>query len=429
MKIAWFTPFSRNSAIGQCSSIIVQALSEFADIVVYVADTTNSAETWLPRFRQRFIQSSSMPELLKTLDEFDIVVYNLGDNYLLHGNIYRVFRSYPGIVILHDLVMHHFFSGYYFLDEKNPEAYIDELAFSHGETGRELGRRVIAGHAGNIWEDTTMLEYHMAKSALQGCYGVITHSKFAKAAVEQFAVYPVTQIHFPEPNVHNVGLPEPHADGKTHFLSFGMLNSNKMIDQVISAIGQHPSLHERIVYNVIGKGTEEYIRRLESLISHYSLMGTVNLLGYQSDNVLHQYINDADVIINLRNPHFGESSWILLEAAFAAKPTVVWKHGYYDEFPDDTVAKVVGDNLVTTLEALASDESLRLTLSRRIENFARQTFVTKDYCQRLLNFIQIVRGNKPLMELADSFADRLSEIDPGNLDLLRLISTEIANLT
>jgi glycosyltransferase involved in cell wall biosynthesis len=429
MKIAWFTPFSRTSAIGQYSSVVVKELSQYADVTVYVSDTDKAEETWLPEQKQLSLLTHSPDKVLHALYEFEVVIYNLGDNYLLHGRIFEICRRHSGIIILHDLVMHHFFSGYYFLDKKDQQGYVKELEYSHGVQGRDLGRRVIDGHAGNIWEDSTMLDYHMAKSALHGCQGVVTHSRFAQDAIEEFAAYPVIHINFPSPALQEFTTPETQQHERTHFLSFGMLNSNKMIDQVISTIGQHPTLREKVVYNIIGKGEESYVRKLRELIERYELDEVVYLLGYQPDETLHKAIYEADVIINLRNPHFGESSWVLLETAFAGKPTMVWKHGYYDEYPDVTVAKVTEKNLSATLEQLARNRELRERLGNAIKQYAHENFRTQDYCRQLLDFVQVVQYHKPWLALTDFMSEKIVEIAPDNSNLAQLVFTEISNLS
>jgi glycosyltransferase involved in cell wall biosynthesis len=357
-----------------------------------------------------------------------MVIYNLGDNYPLHGNIFTIARHYPGIVILHDLVMHHFFSGYYFLELRDQAGYINELAFAHGEAGRQLAQRIIAGEMGEVWETETMLQFHMAKSALHGSLGVITHSEFARREIEAFATYPLVHIDFPAPKLNRRAKTQAPDTGKVRFLSFGMLNSNKMIDRVIDVIAQSPTLRERVIYDVIGTGIKDYLNMLHQRIDHHKLQGVVNLHGYQPDDILHQSIKDADVIINLRNPHFGESSWVLLEAAFSGKPTVVWKHGYYDEYPDDTVVKVTNDTLPQALEQVMADPHLRQRLSENIQRYARQTFVTERYCRQLLDFVAETRRQKPLLLLTDKLSRYIEEIDPENRDLVRRAADEIANL-
>lgn len=427
MKIAWFTPFSTKSAIGQCSSIIIEQLAKRANVTVYVSDATDKRDTWLPEAQQILMKSMALPDIVRSLEAFDIAIYNLGDNYLLHSNIFAVSRHYPGIVILHDLVMHHFFSGYYFLELKDEQGYTDELGFAHGEAGRELAKGILAGKLGNIWESDKMLHFHMAKAALHGSLGVVVHSQFVQKEIEAFATYPLTHINFPAAKTSPKSKGKSQQD-KIHFLSFGMLNSNKMIDQVIELMHTSSLLHSQVIYDIIGTGNEDYVKLLHERIQKHKLHDVVQLHGYQPDEVLQQHIDAADVIINLRNPHFGEASWVLLEAAFSGKPTVVWKHGYYDEYPDAAVVKVTDETLLSSLELVASNAVLRQQLSENIQRYAKQTFVTDRYCQEILSFIDEVRRAKPLLMLTDRLSHHMQEIDPQHRELLHLVSTEISRL-
>ncbi len=399
-----------------------------AEVTVYVSDTIDAQATWLPNVTQIHLKSTPVSDIVRGLSRFDIAIYNLGDNYLLHGSIFAVARQYPGIVILHDLVMHHFFSGYYFAELNDQAGYVDQLAFAHGEAGRQLGKRVVAGKMGNVWESATMLQFHMAKAALHGSLGVVTHSEFARREVETFAAYPVTHIDFPTPKITAKSRAHANSGGKVQLLSFGMLNSNKMIDRVIDAIGASPTLRARVRYDVIGSGEAAYVKRLHQRIQQHNLQETVHLLGYQADDMLQSAIHQADVIVNLRNPHFGESSWVMLEAAFAGKPTIVWKHGYYDEYPDNTVVKVTDETLVTGLERVVTDGALREQLSRNVQTYAKKTFVTERYCQQLLEFITLVKRQVPILQLTDTVSRYIEEIDPQNTELIRLVATEISSL-
>jgi glycosyltransferase involved in cell wall biosynthesis len=426
MRIAWFTPFAKTSAIGECSSFIVRQLAQDHDVVVYASDLSDAQQAWLPEVKLRFLSDTPARAIANELHSFDIAIYNLGDHYILHGSIFEVSRLHPGIVILHDLVMHHFFSGYYFIREKNQPGYVQALQFAHGEAGRQFGERVISGKAGNVWENEAMLRFHMAKAALHGALGVVTHSGFALREIEAFATYPTAHIHFPTPNIQGHGRQAPSQ--KVRLLTFGHMNSNKMIHAVIEAIGQHPELRRQVVYDVIGNGQEEYISRLHALIEQYRLSDVVKMHGYQPSNILHQYMQNADVIINLRNPHFGESSWVLLESAFAAKPVMVWKHGYYDEYPDDAVAKVTQETMREQLVSLVNDQGRRAVLGKRIEAYARETFSTVAYCRDLLALIETARYNKPILNLVDHLSAQIRELDPQNAALIELVSLEVEAL-
>ena len=63
-----------------------------------------------------------------------------------------------------------------------------------------------------------MLQFHMAKSALHGSLGVVTHSEFARKQVEAFASFPLIHIYFPTPKIRSKSIPKAF-DGKIHFLS------------------------------------------------------------------------------------------------------------------------------------------------------------------------------------------------------------------
>ena len=129
----------------------------------------------------------------------------------------------------------------------------------------------------------------------------------------------------------------------------------------------------------------------------------------------------ADIVINLRYPYMGESSWSLLEALFAGKPTIVWRHGYYDEFPDNVVRKVSSrEELAAALCDLCQRSEARLAMAEEAWAYARKSFDTKQYCRQLLDFLGCARLNRPILDLVDSLSDRLLEMR-GNTDSAELI--------
>lgn len=417
MKLAWFTPFSTVSAIGHCSELILRELVKRADVTVYAADIREFAEARTLDFEIRLLWGADPQEIVESLKEFDSVVYNLGNHYEMHYRTFQVATRFPGIVILHDLVMHHLFMARYLIAAQDSAGYSAELEYAHGVPGRQLAEQILAGGAGDVFDSSTMLEFHMAKSAIRGSLGVIVHSEFARLALEPLAGAPVARIPFPTPDDVEDSLPRAgralDVDGRLQLLTIGMVNRNKMIEEVIRAIGSSPRLRARVKYQVVGEHIRNvsYFSRLTAAIEELNLEGTVELLGYKDDALLRQYLRDADIVINLRNPHFGEGSWSLLETVFAGKPTVVWKHGFYDEFPDDAVAKISTlEELRLTLERLADSETERLGLGQRAAEYARRTFVTAEYCRRLLEFCSACQYNRPALEFTDFISARLIEL-------------------
>jgi glycosyltransferase involved in cell wall biosynthesis len=430
MKIAWFTPLGRSSsAISQYSACILEQLTRMEQVVVYVSDTDQADACWPVNADLVFLSQLQPDRLPYELSSYDCLIYNLGNHFGYHGSIYEASRKHPGIVIVHDAVLQHFF-GWYFLEYKRDEdAYVRHMAYAHGREGEELAKLYRAGREPPVWDGPQAVHYDMAKLAVRRNYGIIVHSECAKRKLEPLATAPVRRINFPEPALSRwFGRPsaarQHQATDVTQVLTFGMINRNKMVDMVIEAIGSSDYLRDHVVYTVLGVfESAEYRKSIEDLIRQYSLGEAVRLLGPQPDETLIESLQDADFCVNLRYPYLGESSWSLLEALYAGKPTVVWRHGYYDEFPDTVVKKVASrEELTGALTSLCCSHETRQTMAEEAWCYARKNFDTKQYCRQLLDFIDDARLNRPVLDLIDSISDRLLE-QCAQIDSVELVDT------
>ena len=66
-------------------------------------------------------------------DHADIHLYHLGNNRL-HTDIYARALKTPGIVVVHDAVLHHFLLG-----ALSRDRYIEEFVYNYGEWSRHVG--------------------------------------------------------------------------------------------------------------------------------------------------------------------------------------------------------------------------------------------------------------------------------------------------
>jgi len=422
MRIAWFTPFARRSAIGQRSVPVLRSLANRADVIVYASAIKSPRDALSAEFDVRPIRNSSARSLDKELDRCDAIFYNLGDHLAFHREIYETCQRHHGIVILHDLVMHHFFAGY-FLDFRKDEAgYERELRFAHGEDGQRFARSVTTGTAGYVWDKAVLLEYNMALSAIHGALGVVVHSNFARVNLESRAAAPILRADFPTPaHLGDAVSPDrkpvvASANGRIRLVTFGVVNPNKMVAEVIETIARNPQLRRRVIYDVVGETGHDlaYERRLKGLIADLDLGEVVHLRGYLPDDALYDLVREADLVVNLRNPHFGESSASLVDSIYLGKPTIVWKHGYYAEFPDRVVSKVTSlQSFEKQLERLSTDGELRQRLATEAWSYGRNTFDTERYCDALLGFASECRYNQPVLELVDTVSTWLDELGVG----------------
>src|ERR1039457_2138606 len=72
----------------------------------------------------------------------DAALYHLGNNGL-HAAVYRRAIVKPGVVVLHDAALNHFFLG-----QLSEAEYVDEFVYNYGEWNRGLGRELWRGGGG-----------------------------------------------------------------------------------------------------------------------------------------------------------------------------------------------------------------------------------------------------------------------------------------
>jgi glycosyltransferase involved in cell wall biosynthesis len=418
MRIAWFTPFNRRSAIGHYSAIVCTELRKAHEPVIFASDLDSMNEAWPTDLPVVCLKGVNTDHVLHQLGEFPLLVYNMGDHGPYHRLVFEFLKRRPGIMVLHDLVLRDFFASYYLSEEPDVNGLLQLMETCHGRAGRVWMENLLAGLVPDLSSDPNITQYHMAEGAERCAHGVVVHSEFARQRVAGFAGSPVAKIDFPTPSLAQTvsTWPPPRADGgRARVLTFGMVNPNKMIDAVIEAIASSRYLREHMTYKVLGDSSDpKYLERLKTMIGQHDLGGVVQLLGPQPDDRLHEELRAADVVVNLRNPHLGESSWSLLESLFAGKPTVVWNHGYYAEFPEGVVRKVSSrDELVCLLENLCRDPGLRQRCGQQARRYATEHFDTGRYCEKLLAFADSVMRNRIVLDVADNLADLVHEVALG----------------
>ena len=296
------------------------------------------------------------------------------------------------------------------------------MEYCHGPQDVGWMWDLVAGRVEAPWTDPRLLEYHMAKAAVSHAHGVVVHSEFTRARVAEFAGSPVAHIHFPSPDLAEEALhwgPPPAAEGRpVRLLTLGHVNPNKLVDLVIECIGGSPTLRTRVAYTVVGAiGDLAYRDRLYELVERLGLGGVVRFAGPGSGESLREQIREADLIVNLRNPDFGESSWSLIEVLFAARPTIVWNHGSYAEAPDWAVRKVASrEELTASLEELCREPGHRKYLGHQARCYAVETFDTEAYGRELVAFAKSIRHERIILDFADRVAHRVGElgVDPAS---------------
>jgi len=405
MKIAWFTPLSKKSAIGRASVAILSELHKLGEVHLLHFESGEVRDSPVPV--RRFASASAVDD--RTLDSYDLAIYNFGNYLPFHRDIFLLSRRHPGICILHDVVMHHFFAAYYLEDLRSPAAYSLLMERLYGDEGSAAAARSLAGEP--VWETDDIGRFPLFEEVVQGALGVVAHSEFFRQRVADHFTGPTRRIplaYDAERSATVVGRTGlAVGDDQLLIVTVGHVNPNKRIDAVINALVQLGPAAQRIVYAIVGPCSPAYKKILDAAIARYHLQDTVRFMGQVPDEALNAYLTHADICINLRFPVTEGASASVIEEMLFGKPVIVTDVGFYHELPDDTVIKIDPmreQDLTPALSNLVNDPELRTRLGTAARAFAETEFAPARYAKEIMDFAWEVRSARPLLTVADRVA-------------------------
>ena len=403
MKIGWFTPFSERSAIGRFSRDVAVVLAKSSELEVCCFDSGPTHKTEVPL--KRFESAARVTPA--DLDKYDVVFYNFGNHFPFHGDIYLLSQRRPGIAILHDFVMHHFFAEYHLQHQKNPAAYVETMARVYGQDGEKTARQSVSG-APRVWETDSVVSFPLFEPVLSGSLGAIVHSELMLEEVASAFTGPVRRI----PLAYSVDTTQEVltraalgvSPRRALFVTIGHVNPNKKIMAVLEALRRIPSAKERLEYVIVGACAPAYRKQLEAAIVDFGLTDVVRLTGEVPDRMLRSYLANADVCINLRFPAMEGASASAIEEMLYGKPLIVTNVGFYRELPDTGVVKIepgAESQLTQVLERLLLNPAERESMGRASRDYAERQFRADSYAAAAIEFVGEVRRARPLLDLAD----------------------------
>lgn len=409
MRIAWFTPFTKKSAIGKYSNIATECIAQQCEVDIW---TFHNEDLWETN-RTIKIFNKNNPEIINELNQYDLVIYNMGNYIDFHLEIYEVSKMVRGIVILHDFVMHHFFTGYYFVYKNDPSLYINVMKELYGDEAGDLAAQSIQGnHFPPIWETNKVTEYPFIEKLVENALGVITHSHFHRENVAKVFNGPISTINFPFNVEKEYEKSELNNSDYVKLLTVGHVNPNKRVDRVIEAVGQDQLLREKINYTIIGPyENNEYFSGIIDIINKYKLQNKVRFLGYQTEESLFRHMKEADIYVNLRYPTYEGASWSLLEESGNGKPILVTDAGFYSEFPDNTLIKIHQqteiEDIKLNLRRLIDNKKLRDELGDNTRAYILEHFTNENYRDKFLNLVNQIISQKPMINLINRVSNEL----------------------
>src|SRR6266511_5790445 len=170
----------------------------------------------------------------------DVALYHIGNNPDAHGWILERLRAEPGVVVLHDFVLHHLIAGTT-LGRKDGPAYLAALEREGGVAARLLGLGVIDGCIPPLWE-VRPEDFPLCGEVLDVATGVIVHSRFVERRVRERGYDgPVWRI--PHPAWTPPAVSPERPEGYPVFGAFGNVNAAKRVPQLLEAFARFRESH------------------------------------------------------------------------------------------------------------------------------------------------------------------------------------------
>ena len=323
MRVAYYSPLPPSrSGIADYSTLLLPALRDRIDVAV--------------------------AEEGRRAPDADVALYHIGNDPDAHGWILDALHDRPGVVVLHEYVLHHLIAGTT-IGRGNGRAYLDAMERELGVAGRLLGLGVLDNLLPLLWE-TQPERFPLSGVVLDQATALIVHSSYvaerARAAGFDGPLWRVPHPAWPMAAVE----PATDVSGEPLIGCFGFLNMNKRIPQLLEAFASFRRDRPGARLLLAGAAGERFEvgRRLERL----GLSEGVELRGYVPEERMWPLMAACDVLVNLRYPTMGETSGSVIRALSLGKPLLVSDVGWFGELPDDVVLKVpVDEHEVRVIEA------------------------------------------------------------------------------
>ncbi|MDE6034502.1 MAG: glycosyltransferase [Ruminococcus sp.] len=385
IKIAFFTPLPPlESGISDYSYDIINALSRYFDIDVFVEETYNADCTFPAN-----VSLYSHRAYPIRYPQYKDTVFQMG-NSEYHFYMYQYIRKYHGTVVLHDFNLHGAFYHYAvtlckgnyslyrtFIDNDFPDCdgYINALR--NGSANPDIYGME--------------LNSYITDSADR----IIVHSRYSKGKLlekniaRNVTVIPLYAEILPLANGNTVKLQNNFPADKTIISAFGGIHRTKRILPLIKAFTELKKEIDNIHLMLVGKPAPDIRAELDNFIISANLQDSVTVTGYTTIEKFKEYIDMSDICMNLRYPYNGETSGSLMRILAKGKCAVVNDIGSFSEIPDDACIKLPSVDVMGELNE--SDEIYKV-LKELTENPAKRRDIEKNarkYAQDVLDINKI----------------------------------------
>jgi glycosyltransferase involved in cell wall biosynthesis len=290
---------------------------------------------------------------------YDAVVYQMG-NGLAHAFLYPLLPRAPGLLVLHDLVLHHS-RARMLLDTEAARAYAREpwnaqrreaaaaalvpyaAELAHGHPGR--AERLLAAQMATTG-DLLPYAYPLFRLPVEASRVVAVHNAFMAEAVRgEVPAADVVTVAMPVA-ARVVSAEEAARVRARHGIAadelvvgcFGLLTREKQLAVVARVVGRAAVHRPRLRLLLVGAVPDaEALRRA---LDAAGVRERTVLAGHVPLDELAAHLEASDVVAHLRYPTARETSAALLRALAQGRPTAVSDLENFADIPADAVVRL-----------------------------------------------------------------------------------------
>jgi glycosyltransferase involved in cell wall biosynthesis len=270
-------------------------------------------------------------------------LYQVGNN-TYHAAIVERALLRPGVVTLHDVVLHHLLQERT-LAHGDLDGYVKALVADHGWIGGAVSL-VPRWHG---YGRSALFALPAHRTLLERQRGVVVHSAWARDVLrEEGIATPAEVVPMPMPvpaapdAAAGAGFRARHRIPADALVlgSLGFQTPIKRTDVVLRALAA-PGLER--VHLVVGGAASPAID-LEAIAGELGVAERVRITGFLEADQYEAAIAACDLCVNLRYPTAGETSAALLRVAAHGRPVLVSDFGQFAELPGEIAIRVPLDD-------------------------------------------------------------------------------------
>lgn len=326
---------------------------------------------------------------------YDLAIHQLG-NGPGHAFVYPLLTQVPGLLVLHDLVLHHSRAAM-LLDSPaarayaaNPssavlrdgtrggeEAYAAEVAYAYPRQAA----RLVAAHL-NTTGDLLPYAYPLFQLPVAVSRLTAVHNAaMARAIEEAMPGADVAQLTMPALRVHvaaghvaasrrNLGI----RDDELVVACFGLLTREKRVETVARAVARAAVDFPSLRLLLVGPVAEP--ERLDRTLHECGVQERTTVAGRVRLAALPVHIEAADIVVHLRYPTARETSAALLRVLAQGRATVMSDVDNFAEIPEDAVVRADTSDeegsVTRAILRLAASRALRDRVGQRAAAFVAE---------------------------------------------------------